>query len=800
MLRILFLLFSFFFIPLLTCFTGLQLIALGDYVKSEFNEPFQFEFNVFRYLEYKEYMYLIMFITLLAMISIFWTTVFSRRARERYKIKHLTLDEKRNYSHLAKTHEAKKGTQRIEFNRKGQSLDNDTIRGFFDVVFDNPKRLYNKIITKLKLSDVHKLNTLTNYKIEGNKSGKRAGLPIITKRNKVWVESGDINTIGVGSTRSGKTYGIIHILIQLLRMCKESMMIMDVKGELYLKHAESLRRDGYDVFRVDFIYPKKSVKWNPLGVIVKKYRKAYNDWLELMKKEENALKTKVIATKTLVLREVQNQLKDVQAQNKKNSLLVKEKILKAELEDLIDNLPKPDYSKAKEYSLDIAMTLCMDESKDPFWPSSAATLLDGYINFLLEEKIDDGNGGWKWLPDKMINMYSVKMLHDLGKTPLNPKQYDGCDNVLQYYIKHYRNIDDTSSMKLKAYLDAPDNTEGSISSVFDDKIKYFLANENILSMTSESEFELTQMGDKKTAVFVCVHDEKSTFHSLASILFSQIYEELIEEARDVAERTKTDIQRLKRSIMVVWDEFANGARWDNITNALAAGLSRGIRYMLIIQDYAQLDNLYGQKANTIKANCLNTTFLLANDNKTLDEVSSRCGKGLRWDRNKNDKIQYDVVPKDRLMKLSLGEVVQIRARKNPYISRLLGFDDYCFVKNLPKTPHDEDRVLENVQKFNILKAWQKRIEGDDKLQIEMNKPTKPVNKHRNLSNSSKDLEKNKNVINTLNELRHTTKNNQNQSLDNDISNLKKSTSNIRKEMLNKFKDTYFNLAEVNINI
>ena len=305
-------------------------------------------------------------------------------------------------------------------------------------------------------------------------------------------------------------------------------------------------------------------------------------------------------------------------------------------------------------------------------------------------------------------------------------------------------------------------------------------------MTSESEFELTQMGDKKTAVFVCVHDEKSTFHSLASILFSQIYEELIEEARDVAERTKTDIQRLSRSMMVVWDEFANGARWDNIKNALAAGLSRGIRYLLIIQDYTQLDNLYGQSAGTIKANCLNTTFLLANDNKTLEDISNRCGKGIKWDRNKNDKVTYDVVPKDRLTKLSLGEVVQIRARKNPYISRLLGFDDYNFVKHLPKTPHDEDRKLENVQKFNILKAWQKRIEGNDKLEVQMTNSKKSNGRPKN----SKEVEKEKN-----NEPIHNDVKNNNKIL----KDIRESTKNQRHDFMNRYNElNSLSISEANI--
>ncbi len=722
---ILFVIISCLLIPVLYVYLGLQVIALGDFVKSGFDtNQLHFVTDINRYLEYREFMYLIMFLIVLTIVSLLWNTLFSPKAKEKYKVKHITLQEKREHHHLASTHEAKKGTTRIEFTRSGKSKGNKSIRGFFDVTFNGFKVFWNKMIVFFKLSDVHKFNTLKNWHIEGNESGRRAGLPIYTRRGMVYVDAEDTNSLVVGSTRSGKTYGIIHILIQLLRMAKESMMIMDVKGELYMKHAQSLRNDGYDVFRVDFIHPKKSVKWNPLGVIIKKYRQAYNDWLALMEEPEYQKLQDDLYTKTCVLKELRNKKKMPKSPNDRIKYERKEKIIESEMEEIMKILPQPDYSKAKEYSLDIAMTLCNDESKDPFWPSSAATLLDGYINFLLEERIDDGRGGWTWLPDKMINMYSIKMLHDLGKTPLDPKEYEGCDTVLAYYVKKYRKPDDASSMKLKAYIDAPQNTEGSISSVFDDKIKYFLANENILAMTAESEFELTQLGDKKTAIFVCVHDEKSTFHSLASIMFSQIYEELIEEARDIAERTQTEIQRLARDVFVVWDEFANGARWDNIGNALSAALSRGIRYALVIQDYGQLEKLYHDLSATIKSNCQNTFFLLANDNKTKEDISKACGTRIRWDRNKQQKVEEPSVPVDRLGLLSMGEAVIIRGRKNPYISRLLGFDSYKFVKNLPKTPHEQDKKLDNVEKYNILKVWKQKKEADDKLRFEMEKASK----------------------------------------------------------------------------
>lgn len=75
-------------------------------------------------------------------------------------------------------------------------------------------------------------------------------------------------TCVVGTTRSGKKFSIVNILIQSLRMPGVSMIVMDVKGELYKTHGKFLVDDGYDAKVVDFINPYRSVRWNPFGIII----------------------------------------------------------------------------------------------------------------------------------------------------------------------------------------------------------------------------------------------------------------------------------------------------------------------------------------------------------------------------------------------------------------------------------------------------------------------------------------------------------------------------------------------------
>lgn len=709
--HIVFILLSVLIIPALCLFLGLQIISLGDFVKSGFEEEFRIIFDISRYKEYPEFLFPVLALSLLTIVSFLMNTVFSANARARRKVRSLTPEEKKRSSRLASRHETKKGTQRLEFDSEGHNLQSSTFRGTIDILFDPYKRLHNRMITFLKISDVHKFNTLHKWSIGDEVTNRRGGPPIITGKRRIWVDAADTHSLVVGTTRSGKTFSIVNILIQSLRMSAESMIVMDVKGELYKTHGQSLIDDGYDVKVVDFINPKRSLRWNPFGIIIKKYRQAYKEYIEEMSLPEYRKIIDEIAENRMLIIQMNNRIEKTEGDH--NDLKKQVGLLEKRIENLNGKLPKPNYSEAQELISDIAMRLCHEEkARDPFWPSSAATLLEGYINFLLEEQIRDENGVFSFLPDEMINMRSVRMVHDQGKQPLDPSKNDNCSTILEYWLAHYRKPTDPSYMRLIEYVRSPDNTRGSISSVFSDKIKYFINNENILRMTSVSDFDLKQLGEKKTAIFIGIHDEKGTYHELPSILISQTYEELIKLTR--TEEKDKKASRLKVPVYVVWDEFANGAEWDNIVNALTAGLSRGVRFCLVIQDFAQLNTRYGNdKAKTIRSNCQNLYYLLAGEYQTLKDISDLCGSKIVWNQNRQEKESVSVLSTDALSKLSMGEAVIIRQRRNPTLQRLRAFDRYCF--HLPETPTIPEHKLPEAQIFDLKKEFDQRTKKEKKV-------------------------------------------------------------------------------------
>ena len=723
---LIFALISITIIPMLCMFLGLQVISLGDYVRSGFSDRFRIITDPSRYRDYPEFLYLVLFLSLMTVASFLWNALFSYNARQKYKHRFKTLEERKRVSHLAWIHEAKKGTTRIEFDYKGHNRGDKTFRGHIDLFFDGPKRFYNRIIELLHLPDVRKLNTLKIWMVEDRKVHRRAGPPIVTGRNAVWVDAEDTHTMVSGTTRAGKGFFIISILLQTIRMCRESVIIMDVKGEHYKTHAQSFMDEGYDVLKVDFIEPKKSLRWNPFGIIIRKYREAYERYSESLKQPEYKKIAQEISVNSVMI-------SDLKSIEQTDAVRMKIEALEDENRELQKRLPKPNYSEAQELISDIAMRLCHEEdARDPFWSSSATTILEGYINFLLEEQTEDRDGKKRFLPDEMINMRSVKMLHEMGRNRTDTAKKAGCNSNLEYYLKHCRKPSDMSYMKLNEFINAPENTRGSISAVFADKIKYFLTNEDILKMTSVSDFDLKQLGEKKTAIFIAIHDEKGTYHELPSILISQIYEELIKSAR------KKKSSRLRMPVHVVWDEFANGAKWDNVVNALTAGLSRGVRFYLVIQDFAQLNTRYGKdKASTIRSNCQNLYYLLSGESETLEEISKLCGSKIVWNHNRQEKEIVPVMSTDALQKLSFGEAVIIRQRKNPYKARLRSFNRYGF--RLPDTPEPEERELPETTIFNIAEAIKSRYVSTEEKKnppVEQKEPEK-TDDGKNTSASAK---------------------------------------------------------------
>ena len=340
--------------------------------------------------------------------------------------------------------------------------------------------------------------------------------------------------------------------------------------------------------------------------------------------------------------------------------------------------------KAIELLDDLALNILYQEksSGDPFWEKTAADYFTGLALGLFEDA-----------KEEQVNLNSINLMSNVGE-----ERFGGPNNN---FIKEYFNSKDPSK---PAYINASgtvftaEETKQGILATFKQKIKLFSSRENLSEMLSYSDFDMKDIGRKKTAVFLIVQDEKKTLHPLATIFIKQCYESLI----DVAQNSPKGELPIRTNFIL--DEFQNMPPLKDITTMVAAARSRRIRLTMIIQNFAGLDATYSKEvAQTIRSNCNNLLYLLTTELAALKEISELCGE-VKVKVGKGDKEHEEnrpLVTVSDLQKMKQFEAIIIRVRQSPFRTRLKpNFEIDWNIPNLNADPFIQ-RERKEVQKFNI---------------------------------------------------------------------------------------------------
>lgn len=299
--------------------------------------------------------------------------------------------------------------------------------------------------------------------------------------------------------------------------------------------------------------------------------------------------------------------------------------------------------KAIELLDDLALNILYEENNgnaDPFWEKTSADYFSGLALAMFEDTTED-----------KININSINLTTTVGE-----EKFQGST-----YVKEYFNMKDPSSAaytNASGTIMAPSETKGSILSVFKQKVKLFASRENLSEMLSYSDFDMRTIGQKPTAVFIIIQDEKKTYHSLATIFVKQCYETLIDVAQENG-------GKLPCRTNFLLDEFANMPPLKDVTTMITAARSRQIRFTLIIQNFAQLKQVYGeQNAETIKGNCGNLIYLISTELAALEEISKLAGEEKS---KKDDKTaSKPLVTVSDLQRMKQFDQIVLRMRMNPF--------------------------------------------------------------------------------------------------------------------------------------
>lgn len=349
--------------------------------------------------------------------------------------------------------------------------------------------------------------------------------------------------------------------------------------------------------------------------------------------------------------------------------------------------------KATELLEDVSLNILYDKSEggdSAFWQKSAADYFSGLtMGLFMDAK------------EKEVNLNSINFMSTVGEERRGTKTY----------IQEYFNLKGEAS---PAYIfasntiNAPNETKGGILSTFRQKIRLFSTKENLSEMLSYSDFDMRDIGNKKTAVFMIIHDEKKTYHGLMTIFIKQCYETLIDCAQ-------ANGGKLTYRTNFILDEFANMPPLKDVDSMVTAARSRAIRFSFIIQNFAQLNDVYDEEvAQVIKGNCGNLIYLISTELKALEEISKMCGEVKSKEKDKT--ASTPLVTVSDLQKLKLFQAIIIRWRKNPFKTDLA--PDFKIDWGIER----KDAVLPTREKTQIELFDVKKFVSEKKKEEAMNNP------------------------------------------------------------------------------
>jgi type IV secretion system protein VirD4 len=177
-----------------------------------------------------------------------------------------------------------------------------------------------------------------------------------------------------------------------------------------------------------------------------------------------------------------------------------------------------------------------------------------------------------------------------------------------------------------------------------------------------------------TALFLIIPDTDTTFNFIASIMYTQMFNQLV---------TIADTQyngELPRHIRFILDEFANIGEIPQFHTLIATIRSRNISATPILQTLAQLKEIYKDKADTIIGNCDTLMFLGGKEENTLKLLSSQLGKQTIDDYNTSrtrsqsdsfgqnySKLGRELMTPDELQKMDRSKAIVMITNLPPFI-------------------------------------------------------------------------------------------------------------------------------------
>ena len=400
----------------------------------------------------------------------------------------------------------------------------------------------------------------------------------------------NMHEIYIGTTGSGKTTGCVEPQVRAIvtQKNKPSIFLTDPKGEIFNRNAEYIKKNGYDVYVLNFKDIRKSDRWNPLGEI-------YDTYMEKRQffKESNFIKE-----------EGNYSFKGMKFNSQEEmDLYVSQEI------ERIDGVTG---SLVKSFAEIIVPVTSKD---DRTWEQGAQSMAEGIIFAMLNAAFNYKETGFT------EDMFTIKTFfdyyHELSKSFDGSTVYNYSD-IEKHILVNYFPI---AANKLMAVYGNAERTRKGYIGVFD-SATHDWKQTHIFSLTTGSTINF-EKSKKPFAIFIITRDYEKSDFKIAGLFIDYVYRTLLKEAEDKMLRNEPI-----HDFHFILDEFGNIPKIPSFDNKIATARSRKLWMHIFVQSYEQIYNVYTDhsEADVILSNCNSRIFLGSQSYKTIETFSNECGR------------------------------------------------------------------------------------------------------------------------------------------------------------------------------
>lgn len=400
---------------------------------------------------------------------------------------------------------------------------------------------------------------------------KEPGVLVGTEKGCWGVDISDNNLLLLAPPGGGKTTQnyiptiVYNIAVQRNTGYGASMLITDVKGQLYNTTARTAQEAGYRTLVLNFRDVLSGVWFNPLYKV--------NEAMEQYKAATDPMQQAI-------------------------SYGMAERYAKVCAASLVDNM-----GDASSKS-----------SASDYFDETAKGLITGLILLVSEYGVPNER--------HLISVFNLLL-------ELNGQQAGkgGIKEQMNQKSRLAIVMEDIDNERIKRYVGAVMSADSRTSmNVFSSALgkltKFIDAEVEQMICQHSPELSVNDFMEKPTIIYIICPDENTTRHFLAALFIRFFANDLIETAENKYRGV------LPRKVLFMLDEFGNMPVIQDVDVLFAAIRSRGVRIMIALQSYSQLYKSYSrEKAEIIKDTCqmVMFTFCSPSSQQTAESLSKMLG-------------------------------------------------------------------------------------------------------------------------------------------------------------------------------